>query len=491
MKRRSFCVLSLATLGSAALARPARAALVSEGIPARGLDGKELTLPRTDIARLRSRLRGEILTEGPAYDRARKLWNGAFDRRPALIVRCHNTSDVIEAVNFAAARQLLTAVRGGGHSLSGHSVCDGGLMIDLSAMSSVHVDAQQRIARVEPGALLGELDQMAQARGLATTSGTVSHTGVCGLTLGGGFGRLARRFGLACDNLNIAELVTAEGRRLRVSTDEHPELLWGLRGGGGNFGVVTLMELKLHPVAPLMYGGQVSYAFENAREVLLALSDFMSRAPKELYVETLITSDDKGRSGVTLEVCYCGPAAQAKRVLRPLWQLGPFAELELGPARYVDLQQRYDGSNPLGRGYYVKSGYLTTLASPLIEAAVECFSREPSRSSHLSFVSLGGAVADVAPVASAYWHRKARYALVLSTSWDDPADAAGAREWAHGAWTTLEPFTTGFYVNLAGGDDIERRAQLAYGGNYTQLAHLKRRYDPANLFRLNTNIMPA
>ena len=493
MRRRDFCGSAFAVLAGAALAGPrARAAAAATDLPARGLDGRELIVTGAEVDELRKSLRGELLTAGQeGYDRARRIWNGAFDRRPALIVRCAGSADVTRAVELAAARGLLTAVRAGGHSLSGQSACDGGLMIDLSPLGGIRVDPLARTARVEPGVLLGQFDQEAQAFGLATTAGTVSHTGVAGLTLGGGFGRLARIHGLACDNLTAADVVTAAGSFVRASAAEHPELMWALRGGGGNFGVVTSLEFAMHPVAQGMYGGQLVYPQTHARELLRGFADFMAGAPDELYVEVVLEASPGTQAVVRFDVCYCGPPAEAERRLAPLRQLGKPLQDLLAPARYLDMQRQNDGSNPHGRGYYVKSGYLPALTPAVTETLADYLESSHSPAGHVTLISLGGAIARVPPSATAYWHREPRYAVVVVASWQERADAEASTQWARSTWARIEPLTTGFYVNLAGIEDAERRAHAAYGENYARLASLKRRYDPGNLFRLNANIKPG
>ncbi|HWZ63589.1 MAG TPA: FAD-binding oxidoreductase [Steroidobacteraceae bacterium] len=493
MRRRAFCVSGISLFAAAALRNAPLHAVAADGdVPARGLDGRQLTIRKVDLADFRASLRGELLQAGQTgYDSARRIWNGAFDKRPALIARCKDAADVQQAVRFAAAHALQTAVRAGGHSLSGQSTCDGGLMIDLSPMSGIHVDPTAKTARVEPGVLLGAFDRGTQAFDLATPSGTVSHTGVAGLSLGGGFGRLARKYGLACDNLTGANVVTAAGRIVRAEAQENADLLWGLRGGGGNFGVVTSLEFELHRVEPLMYGGQLTYPFATAPKVMSNFAAFSANAPDDLYVETLLQQNADGEGMVLFDVCYCGPAKTAEGVLAPLRAFSAPVHDDLGPTQYIELQRRNDGSNPHGRSYYVKSGYLQGFGVSTAEAIVECVASFPRNASHIGIVPLGGAIARVEPAATAYWHRRATHALVLVTSWQDASDAEGSTQWAHSVWSKLEPLTTGYYVNLSGSDDGSRRTQAAYGDNIARLRMLKRLYDPYNLFRLNANVQPG
>ncbi len=440
----------------------------------------------------RASLRGQLLTPGQdGYDSARKLWNGAFDRKPALIARCAGAADVTRAVKFARTHELLTAVRGGGHSLSGQSACDGGLMIDLSPMAGIRIDPIARTARVEPGVLLGQFDREAQAFGLATTAGTISHTGAAGLTLGGGFGRIGRKYGLACDNLAAVDVVTADGRFVKASAADNPDLFWGLRGGGGNFGVATSLEYRLHSVGPTLFGGALVYPFAGARALLRSFADFDAHAPDELYVDILLPTTPDQQRVVVFDVCYCGSLADGERVVAPLRGLGKPLHDGLGAAPYVELQRSGDAGNPHGRGYYVKSGYLHGIPSEVIDVTVDYLEGSPLDTSVIAFAHVGGAISRVRPAATAYWHRAATRDVVVIGFWDEHSGAARSTQWVRGVWGRLEPLTTGFYVNTGIADDTQHRIHAAYGDNYPRLAALKKRYDPANLFRLNANIKPA
>ncbi len=495
MKRRTFCTsaLALASTSTSSL-RVLAASSVSAEIPIIRGDGKQATLTASDVADLKGSLRGELLLPSQSdYDQARKVWNGAIDRRPALIVRCVGAADVTQAVTFARAHDLLVAVRGGGHSLSGQSVCDGGLVIDLSPMKSVHVDPIARIARVEPGVLLGELDREAQFFSLATPAGTVSHTGAAGLTLGGGYGRLSRRFGLACDNLIGADVITADGRYVRTSEHENPDLLWGLRGGGGNFGVVTSFEYRLHPVAPMMYGGRMMFSPEHSADVLRFFAGFAAEAPDELYIDgALMVVPNVGRV-MAFDVCYSGPVQQAERVLDPLRRFRKPLQDALAPATYVTLQASGDAGSAAGRGYYERSGFIHRIEPGLIDATLTIMD-EPHAAGEIVFWQHGGAVSRVKPDATALWHRDAGQSLLVDSDWDDPHDQQArdtAMQWARATWHKLEPFTDGFYVNTMAGDDPQQRVRSTYGGNYPRLVKLKGKYDPTNLFRLNANVLPS
>ena len=496
MKRRTFCAstLALASTSGLSLKRVLAAASIPAGIPVIRSDGKQVTLTASDVTDLKGGIRGELLLAGQSgYDQARKIWNGAFDRRPALIVRCVGAADVSQAVAFARAHNLLVAVRGGGHSLSGQSVCDGGLVVDLSAMKSVHIDPIAHLARVEPGVLLGEFDREAQFFGLVTPAGTVSHTGAAGLTLGGGYGRLTRRFGLACDNLIGADVITADGRYVRASEQENPDLLWGLRGGGGNFGVVTAFEYRLHPVASMMYGGHLMFSPEDTPDALRFFAGFAADTPDELYLDAaLVRVPNLGRVMVC-DVCYSGAVQQGERVLEPLRRFRKPIQDALAPTTYVTLQASGDVASAAGRGYYERSGFLHSLEPGLIDASLAIMD-EPQAAGDIVFWQHGGAVSRVKPDATAVWHRDAARSLLVDADWDDPHDEHArdvGMQWARETWHKLEPFTDGFYVNTMAGDDPHQRVRSTYGGNYPRLVKLKDRYDPTNLFRLNANVPPS
>ncbi len=470
------------------------AAAPAADMPAVGLDGRAVTLKASDVDDLRAGLRGELITAGqPEYDTARRLWNPAFDKKPALIVRCVGAADVQRAVRFAAAHGVLTAVRGGGHSVSGQSGCDGGLVVDLSPMRAVEVDPLARTARVEGGALLGQLDRETLAFGLATPVGTVADTGVGGLTLGGGVGRIARTFGLTCDNLLAAELITADGRWVRASKTENADLLWALRGGGGNFGVVTTFTFRLHPVSPQMYGGRLVYPMDGARQLLRSFADFNASAPDELYIDMVLGTGAKAEQRfVAFSVCYCGPVSDAERVVGPLRKLGKPIKDELKPSLYTELQGSGDlrGVSPLGA--YGKGGLVDGITPTLIDSMVGSAESAPFDNLLMWLQHQGGVISRVRPDATAYFNRQASHNVGVFEAWTMPTqDVALRTEWVRNAWKQIEPQTHGQYVNLAATDDREARIHAAYGDNYPRLAALKKRYDPGNLFRLNANVKPA
>jgi hypothetical protein len=497
MKRRTFVTTGLAALTTVSWpARRAAAALLAGpgSVDAVGLDGRQVTLAAADVKDLRAALHGELLAPGQeGYDAARRVWNAAFDKKPALIARCADAADVQQAVRFAAAHRVLTAVKGGGHSLSGQSCCDGGLLISVSPMREVHIDRDARLAHVQAGSLLGPVDQAAQAAGMATVLGTVADTGVAGLTLGGGEGRLSRKHGLTIDNLEALELVTADGRALRASAHDNPDLFWALRGGGGNYGVVTSFTYRLHEIPPLLYGGTLTYAYEDARAMLRGYADIMAHAPDELSADIALTVDPaKQQRVIELDVCYCGPPADAERMVAPLRKLGKPLRDELGPAAYVKLQGSDAPPGP-SIGAYVKGGLVYGLTPALIDAAVDYIEAHPANNFEIEFGANGGAVGRVAPQNTAFWGRGASHTMLAFAFWRVPPGegAAESTAWVRGAWTQLEPHTRGNYVNLASTDDRESRVHAAYGDNYARLAALKKRYDPANLFQLNANIKPA
>jgi FAD/FMN-containing dehydrogenase len=494
MKRRTF-VESALYLGAAAMV-PARRALASSGeVAVLTSAGKQLIITGSEIDDLRGSLRGQLLTAGQSgYEQSRKIWNGSFDRKPALIARASGAADIAEVVKFASAHSLLLAVRGGGHSLSGQSVCEGGLMLDLSRMRGIRVDPVARTARVEPGVLLGELDREAQFFGLATPAGTVSHTGAAGLTLGGGFGRLGRRFGLACDNLRAADVIGANGQYVRAGERENSELLWGLRGGGGNFGIVASFEYQLHPVQPMMYGGALVFPFDQARDVLRFFADFIAGAPDELYVDAALMNIPQLGKVLAFDVCYSGPINKAEAVLRPLREIREPLQDALGPASYVTLQSANDGQWAAGRGYYERSGFIGAIEPALIDMAIERVASSSLAGVGVVVTHQGGAIARVRPNATAFWNRLATHTLIVHADWDDPKDrtAGDARmQWARDTWREFEPHTSGFYVNTVAADDPQQRVRATYGDNYLRLVKLKNQYDPTNLFRRNANIPPA
>jgi FAD/FMN-containing dehydrogenase len=454
------------------------------------LSGDVVAIEHAAIERLGDRLAGVLVLPGSAaYDGARKVWNGMIDRRPAAIVRCASADDVVEAVGFARERELLASVRGGGHNIAGAAVADRTLMIDLSGMKEIRVDARRRTAFAEAGLRLGDFDAATQALGLATTLGLNSDTGIAGLTLGGGLGRLARKHGLACDNLLAAEVVLADGRRLTASAEKHADLFWGLRGGGGNFGIVTGFRYALHPLGPTVLGGVVLWDFARAGEVLRFYRDFARGAPDEVSADVVFLTAD-GQKMLAVSATYAGPVEDGERALRPLRQYGPPAVDQIAPVGYGELQASADGFFTPGRRYYWKAQFLAGISDAAIETLVAAYAAVPSPSCLLVLQHLGGAVARVPADETAYANRDAAFDCFPVAAWDDAAEDERHIAWVRRWWEAMRPHGTGgVYVNNLG-EEGQERVRAAYGVNYDRLAALKARYDPANLFRLNQNIRP-
>ena len=495
MRRRAFVgsVLGAAVAGApfSRLLAEALAAPITGDVPAIRGNGGRTTLTRSALQDFQASLRGPVLLPGQdGYDRARQVWNGMINRWPALIARCSGAADVVRSVQFAKANDLLVAVRSGGHSTSGQSVCDGGLMIDLSAMRGVRVDPRARRAWVPAGSLLGELDRESQFFGLATTAGTVSHTGAAGLTLGGGFGRLGRRFGLSCDNLRSVDIVTAGGELLHASADENRDLFWGVRGGGGNFGVVTNFEYQLHPVGPMILGGPILFPFSQARDVLQFFVEFTATAPDELNLDCVIVAPPGAKPMVVVEVCYSGDMATGEKVIAPLRSFGKPLGDQIKPMPYVQLQTAADAANAAGRNYYIKSGFVEEMQPALLDAMVAGFSADPGRATVVILQQLGGAIRRVRPDATAFPHRGASFDCLVLGGWDDPAQTERHTAWVKSFWSTVEGYTRGFYFNTTVGDSQEK-VRANFGVNYPRLVKLKDRYDPTNLFHLNANVQPS
>jgi FAD/FMN-containing dehydrogenase len=400
-------------------------------------------------------------------------------------------ADVQSAVSFARERELLVAVKCGGHSFGGKSTCDGGMQIDLSRLRGVRVDPRARVAWVEGGSLLGEMDHETLAHGLATTAGTVSHTGVGGLTLGGGFGRLARRFGLAIDNLRAVDVVTADGRYLHADAGENPDLYWGVRGGGGNFGVVTGFEFALHPMQRQVVGGDLVFPLDRMRELLEFYAEYSAEAPAELYVDSIMAAPPGGKPGAfVLSACYSGPAGEAERVLAPIQKLGKPLSGSIGPMDYEAVQRMHDNADPRNIGTYLKSGFIGGITPALIDTMVAGFQPHPERATMLFFQHGGAAIGRVATDATAFPHRYATHNLLTLASWPLELDRTPHVDYIRGAWSKLEPFTRGYYTNEVA-DEAQSVVDENYQGNLARMREVKRKYDPANLFRLNANVQPA
>jgi FAD/FMN-containing dehydrogenase len=498
--RRGFVgsALAAATLPLGRVWADAKDVELPEQLAAVGLDGKPISIARADIKEFRASLRGQLLLAGnEGYEQARKIWNGVFDRHPALIARCAESADVVKAVNFARAHGILTAVRGGGHSISGQSSCEGGLMIDLAPMREIRIDATKMTAKAQGGVLLGDLDRESQAVGLVTTLGTAADTGIAGLTLGGGLGRLQRKFGLACDNLIAADIVTADGKSLHVSEHENPDLFWGIRGGGGNFGVVTKFEYSLHKFGPDVLAGNRAFPVERAGELIPALMELMDHADDDLsYSFGLTKSPPPGLpkgSYLEMELVYTG-VKDNDRVLASLNKLGKplFDDIAVKP--YVKAQLGVSGaappSLPPGLRIYSKSGFVYGSADKLLDEMLAQFAAAPNYIGDMGFSPMGGAVGRVKPDATAFWNRNSSYMIMMHGAWVDPALDTTAVEAGRRIWKTLEPYTRGHYVNAEPGAEGQRLRDT-YGDSYPRLVKLKTQVDPTNLFRLNSNIKPT
>lgn len=455
-------------------------------------DRSPVTIGAEALRNLRTSLRGRLLLAAdPGYDEARQVLNGAIDRRPALIVQPTGAADVGTAVAFAKSLGLLVAVKCGGHSFSGQSTCDGGLQIDLGAMRGVRVDPTARRAWVAGGTLLGAVDHEALALGLAAPLGTVSHTGVGGLTTGGGFGRLARRFGLALDNVTSVDIVTADGVLRRASPDENPDLYWAVRGGGGNFGVVTAFEFQLHPVQRQVIGGSLVFPFDRARELLRRYAEVSAAAPDELYVDCFIMQPAKGAPACGFDICWSGDPRDAEKVLAPLRKVGTPIVDRVAATDYAALQRSGDITDPRAQGSYTKSGFTTELTEATIDAILRGLKADATRTATVYFQHAGGAIGRVPAEATAFPFRYATLNMMVFSDWPARQDSTGPVAWAREYWKTLEPATRGVYINEMDESYGAAALNANFLGNYPRLAALKRRYDPANLFRLNANITPA
>jgi FAD/FMN-containing dehydrogenase len=448
------------------------------------------TVPGTTFDALEGRLHGRLVRpRDPDYDAVRAVFNAMIDRRPAAVVQCLDPADVARGIAFAREHDLVLSVRGGGHNVAGHAVCDGGVMLDLSLMKGLRVDPKRLVAHAGPGLTLGELDRATQTYGLATPLGVVSVTGIAGLTLGGGLGWLNGRYGLACDNLIAAEVVTADGQFLQVSQDEHPDLFWALRGGGGNFGVVTSFVYRLHPVGPVL-AGAISYPWAAAPEILRFHDQFMASAPDELSTAVSLALDEQGRPAVTIVACWCGTPEEGERALAPLRAAGPPQADTVGVIPYVALQSAPDVGFPRGRQHYWKSGFLRQPTDAALDTLVQHVPDMPSGASGVGLQHLHGAAGRVAPDATAFPHRADQYDLLILSQWDDPEDSERNIAWTRSLFEAMTPHLQhAVYVNNLGAEGPER-VRFAYGLNAPRLAEVKRRYDPANVFRLNQNITP-
>lgn len=463
--------------------------------------GERATIVEADIEELASALRGVLLRPGAeGYEEARQVWNAMIDRRPALIARCSGVADVIRSVRFAREQGIQLAIRGAGHNIAGHAVCEGGLVIDLSGMRSVRIDVEGRRAHVQPGATLGDLDHEAQAFGLATPVGINSTTGIAGLTLGGGFGWLTRKHGMTVDNLVAADVVTADGELITASADSEPDLFWAIRGGGGNFGVVTRFELQLHPVGPEVLCGLVVYPLEQGKQVLTRYRELAEKLPDETSVWAVmrkapplpfLPEEVHGKGVLVFAFLHAGDPRQGERTVDAIRAFGkPYGE-HVGPMPYAAFQQAFDPLLTPGARNYWKSHNFTALSDEALDIMLEYAGTLPSPQCEIFVALLGGADSRVAPEATAYAHRDARFVLNVHGRWTDAADDGRCVSWARELFERTAPHATGgAYVNFLTEDET-RRTRAVYGPGYERLTRIKKRYDPTNLFSRNQNIAPA
>ena len=450
-------------------------------------------IPQPQLQNFRESLRGQSFCPGEAgYDTARTIPNAMIDRRPAIIARCAGAADVVACVRFARENDVLVSVRGGGHSVAGKAVCEGGLMIDLSGMKGIRVDPLMRTARAEAGLTLAEFDRETQAFGLATTLGLVPKTGISGLTLGGGFGNLMAKYGLALDNLISVDVVTADGRLLTADTEGNADLFWGVRGSGGNLGVVTSLQYRLHEVGPVV-GGAVLYPVAKTKEVLRFFREFGQTIPDELVIQAGVFTSPDGVPVIAVAACYCGSSvSEGEKILEPLRKFGPPMADMISPSSYLQMQAFFEPFFPPGRHTYVKSNFLRALSDEAIDTMGEWAGTSPSPYTFAPFVEhWHGAACRVGVADTAFPHRQYSWNFMAWSTWPNPADSEKNIRWTRECWAAMQPFLIeGSYVNYVS-DEGETFARAAYGPNYDRLVSLKNKYDPTNLFRMNHNIQPT
>ena len=454
--------------------------------------GANTSLAEETVEAFRASLRGPLLQpDDAAYDSARVVWNGMIDRKPAGIVCCAGVADVIQAVNFVRDNHLLVSVRGGGHNITGYAVNDGGIVIDLSHMKGVHVDIAKRTARAEAGLTWGEYFHEIQAFGLASTGGVVSTTGISGLSLGGGLGWLMGKHGLTCDCLISADMVTADGRFVTASATENPDLFWGLRGGGGNFGVVTSFEFQLYPVGPTVLGGMVVHPMSEAKEVLRFYREYARSCPDALTAWAALMTSPEGEPVVAILVNYMGDLAEGERLAEPVRKFGSPLVDTIGPMTYCELNSMLDEAFPYGTVQrYWKSSFLKDLGDEVIDILVDGASSMLSPMSMVGFFHVHGAATRVGAEETAFGLREDQWDYDIISQWTDPTETDKHIKWTRDFFNRVEPFASGVYVNHLDAEEADRIGE-AYGDNYKQLQELKNKYDPTNLFRLNQNIKPT
>ena len=448
----------------------------------------------TATAELAPTFRGQLLKPAdPGYEEARRVHNGLVDKRPALIARCRGVTDVVEAIILTRTLGLEVAVRGGGHNVAGRATVDGGVMIDLSAMRRIQVDAKRRTVRAEGGVTWGELNSETQRRGLAVTGGVVSSTGIAGLTLGGGLGWLMGKYGLALDNLRAVELVTADGRVMRVSADQEPDLFWAVRGGGGNFGIAASLEYELHTVGPTVTSGPIVHPIARARDLLCFFRDRTQSLPDEhtLFATLTHAPDGSGAEVAALVTCHCGGSADAEKAMRPLKSFGSPSLDGVRPMPYSQLNSMLDANYPKGALNYWKSNFLAELSDAAIDTMIGCFARCPTPMSQLLLEHIHGAATRIGVSDTAFPHRREGYNFLVLAQWKDPAATSACIAWARETYENMQPFfAAGRYVNYLDDDESGDPVAAAYGPNYRRLQQIKAKHDPKNFFRLNQNIRP-
>ena len=498
MDRRKFLGSSIAAAVAATVPAHAewedvlhRPTKIESDLDAVRLDGSDFTLKQAEVQELSDSLKGKLWLPGSdAYEEARTLLEPSFDKHPAFVVQPTGAADISNAVRFARDHDLLTAVKCGGHSSSGKSSCDGGMQIDLSTYRDVYVDPIEKTARVAGGSLLGELDHEAMAHGLVTTAGTVSHTGVGGLTLGGGFGRLARRFGLTIDNVLEFDVVTADGTLRRASREQNPDLYWALRGGGGNFGVVTSFKFRLHPMQREVLHGSVIYPFNEAKQIARFFGEYAEAAPDDLTTNIFMGAQPGGDPAVALGFMFSGDAARADALLAPMLKAGTVLQNTVAPKDYVAVQRSGDYDDIRANGSYMKTGFCGAFEGKLIDDLVDNFEISDTRATWFGTQQSGGRIGRVANDATAFAHREARHNMLSFVSWKMGDDPSGHIDYIKSHWQHMQPYTQGFYTNDVF-DESQTQVNSNYRGNFDRLLKIKREYDPTNLFRLNANIRPS
>ncbi|MDE0876656.1 MAG: FAD-binding protein, partial [Porticoccaceae bacterium] len=455
-------------------------------------DGENFTLKKADIANLRKSLKGTLLLKDDnGYDVARLVRNRVIDRNPALIAQCVDETDIQKAINFAREFNLLTAVKCGGHSVSGKGTCDQGIIIDLSPFRRNRLDIENRRLFITGGSWLGDLDDATIPYGLGTTAGTVSHTGVGGLATGGGFGRLGRKYGLTLDNIKSIQIVTADGQLRYADENENADLFWGVRGGGGNFGIVTMFEFQLHPMNKHVVGGRITFDFSQVKQLLKFHAEHSLEASVDMYQDPVVFAPPMGYGNtVYFDVCYSGPLEMADKAFEPLRKAGKIIQDDIDIIDYAVLQKSGDDNDPRGRSQYLKGGFTINITDGLIDAIVDNLESHPERGSMAFFQQAGGKINTVAPDATAFPHRYPEHNLITGSFWKKGVDTAPHIAWSRSYWKQVSPYTDGFYINDEFSES-QKDVNLNFLGNYERLVQIKNKYDPTNLFRLNANIKPT